>query len=602
MDHVMQSLQTYFGYDSFRPGQEEVIQALLADRDTLAIMPTGGGKSLCYQLPPAHTGDLALVISPLISLMKDQVDALEASGIPAARLDSGQDWDQMVEVRHEVERGAVPLLYLAPERLESPGFLAWLSRLPVRWVIVDEAHCISQWGHDFRPSYQGIRQAFRGLACRPTFAAFTATATDLVREDILQRLGLEDPFIHLGSFDRPNLYFQVDKPKDKRRALLGLLKEGDSAIIYCNTRKTVESVHAYLLDHRLPVTYYHAGLSPEDRSRHQDAFIYDKSPVIVATNAFGMGIDKPDVRHVIHYNMPKDIESYYQEAGRAGRDGGPARATLLFSAQDIITANLLLESSANPHAKDKLSRMVAYCHSGRCLRTNLLRYFGEEPEHEACGYCAICDGETEVTDISQAGQMILSCVARMNQGFGIGLTLAVLKGKKEDRVASLGFDKLSTYGLLKAYTDVDIRDMISLLLVEGYLRQEGKPYPILKLTEKSKDLLFAGDTLAIHKTLKSPGKKTGPRPSLATYDEDLFQDLRALRKDIADNTGLPPYVVFSDKTLMEMAAVKPQSKLAFLAISGVGQKKLEKYGTPFLALIRAYEDRGPKDDKPTNPF
>lgn len=586
MEKVREALQTYFGYDSFRPGQEDVISALMDDRDCVAIMPTGGGKSLCYQLPAATTGDLALVISPLISLMKDQVDALEASGIRAARLDSGQNWEEMRESLQAVEKGEVALLYLAPERLENDGFQAWLSRLSVRWLIVDEAHCISQWGHDFRPSYKCIRQTADSLPTRPAIAAFTATATDSVRQDILVQLGLRDPLIHIGSFDRPNLYFRVEQPKDKRRALLRLLEDSDSAIIYCNTRKTVERVHAYLLDHRVPVTYYHAGLSPDERARNQDAFIYDEAPVMVATNAFGMGIDKPDVRHIIHYNMPKDIESYYQEAGRAGRDGASAQASLLFSAQDIITANLLLEESENPHAQEKLSQMVAFCHSGRCLRAVLLRYFGEEPEKEACGYCAVCDGETELTDITEASQMILSCVARMNQAFGIGLTVSVLRGKKDERITQRAFDELSTYGLLKSYTDADIRDMISLLLVEGYLRQVGRPYPILKLTDKSQALLFGADRLSIHKQLKLPTKKELKTAPAEAYDESLFQDLRALRKEIADNTGVRPYVVFSDKTLIEMARYKPTSKLAFLAISGVGQKKLEKYGHAFMALIR----------------
>lgn len=584
------ALKKYFGYDSFRPGQKEIIQAILAGRDVLAILPTGGGKSICYQLPALCLQGLTLVISPLISLMKDQVDALVDAGIRAGFINSAAKRQDFVQTMQLARQGKLDLLYVAPERLENAAFLQDLSSMHIALIAVDEAHCVSQWGHDFRPSYMHIAEVFDYLPKRPPMAAFTATATETVREDCITQLRLHDPFIYVASFDRPNLYFSVQKPKDKKRTLRDLLDPSSSSIIYCSTRKNVEGVYAYLSDLRYPVTYYHAGLSAKTRAANQEAFIYDRCPIMVATNAFGMGIDKPNVRSVIHYNMPKDLESYYQETGRAGRDGAPAEAVLLFSPQDIMLNAAYIQDSSAPNAAANLQTMVSYCNTGSCLRHFILHYFGEEPDWDSCGNCSVCDGTMTVNDCSVEAQMILSCIIRMGQRFGSGKIIDVLQGHEAAFTQRYHFDQLSTFGLMKDYSAADIRDIISLMVAEGYLRLDGGQYIVLKATEKSREILAGQAKVKINKQLKS-GKNDARRKhtgNIRAYDETLFEILRRLRSQLAQNAGLPPFVIFNDRTLIEMSATFPQTEEELRAVGGVGETKLARYGVPFLSAIRTY--------------
>lgn len=585
-----EALKKYFGYDSFRPGQEDVIRAILNGRDVLAILPTGGGKSICYQIPALCLEGTTLVISPLISLMKDQVDTLRDAGVRAAFFNSATSSEEFARAMRRAREGSLDLLYVAPERLDNEGFLQSLGQMTISLIAVDEAHCVSQWGHDFRPSYLHIAKIFEHLPKRPPMAAFTATATLTVRRDCAEQLSLMEPFVYVTSFDRSNLYFSVQKPRDKKRALRDLLAPSASSIIYCSTRKNVEKVYNYLSDLRYPVTYYHAGLSASTRAANQEAFIYDRCPIMVATNAFGMGIDKPNVRSVIHYNMPKDLESYYQEAGRAGRDGAPAEAVLLFSPQDIMLNATYIQDSSAPNAASNLHTMVSYCNTGSCLRHFILHYFGEAPEWETCGNCSVCDGTMAVSDCTVEAQMILSCIIRMGQRFGSGKIIDVLQGHEADFTRHYHFERLSTFGLMKEYSAGDIRDIISLMVAEGYLRLEGEQYMLLKATDQSRELLSGKAVVRINKQLKSEPshplrKSTG---NIRAYDEALFGELRYLRAELAQNVGVPPFVIFNDRTLIEMAAVFPTTEKELSAVSGVGETKLERYGVPFLTAIKSY--------------
>lgn len=542
-------------------------------------MPTGGGKSLCYELPALYLEHTAIVISPLISLMKDQVDELCAMGVRAKSIHSYLSKEEEREILEDFTNGKLKLLYVSPERFSQSYFISKLNQAKVSFIAIDEAHCVSQWGHDFRPSYKEIKQSVARLKQKVSLHAFTATATAQVKADIISELGLEAPYFFLGGFDRENLFFGLKKPSDKKKWLKENLSNDFPTIIYCNTRKRVESLYAYLKDNYFKVTYYHGGLSSEERTRNQDDFIFDRKPIIIATNAFGMGINKSNVRRVIHYNMPQDIESYYQEAGRAGRDGAKAEAILLFSAQDIMVSKFLIEQSFRPKAKENLSKMAGYAYTTTCLRAYILAYFGEHKE--ACGNCSICKGDFEKTEMTKEAQMILSTISRTGQTYGASLIVDILKGSQNEKVRHSGLTNTTTYGLLKNYQKSDIRDMISLLVHEGYIAIVGEDYPYLKLKPKAEEILFAQKKLYINKMIQKESVSED-----LSFDKALFERLKSVRHSIAENLEIAPYMVFSDKTLEEMARKKPKSKEAFLQITGVGQKKLAQYGIAFMSVIK----------------
>ena len=600
-----EALRHYFGHSAFRPGQERLIDAVLDGRDVLGVMPTGGGKSLCYQVPALLLPGVTLVVSPLISLMKDQVAALQAAGAPAACLNSALSLEQLRTVYSRARQGAYKLLYVAPERLEGEGFDRLVRELEVPLVAVDEAHCISQWGQDFRPSYLGISAFLEGLPRRPAVAAFTATATGPVQQDIVQLLALRDPVREVTGFDRPNLFFDVQHPRSKLAALLKLVEErpGRSGIVYCATRSGVEKVCQALEARGVSATRYHAGLEPEERQRNQDDFQFDRKSVMVATNAFGMGIDKSNVSYVIHYNMPKSLEAYYQEAGRAGRDGEAADCILLYSAGDIATARFLIENGGNeeltPEAREavrrhdyqRLSAMTGYCRTTACLRGRILDYFGQS--HDAsCGSCGNCRGEFASEDITVSAQMILSCVVRVREklGYYVGKTLIVqvLRGSRDQRVRDLGLDKLSTFGLMAQLSAGRVRELMEYLELEGFLRIN-PAHSTLDPAGKARSLLFEGERLSMplrkdRVREKKPASKGTALPE--AREERLLAALRTLRARLAQAEGVPAYIVFSNAALADMARRAPRTMEAFLEVSGVGRVKAAKYGEAFLRVIQ----------------
>ncbi|MCI9267231.1 MAG: DNA helicase RecQ [Lawsonibacter sp.] len=600
-----EALRHYFGHSAFRPGQERLIDAVLDGRDVLGVMPTGGGKSLCYQVPALLLPGVTLVVSPLISLMKDQVAALQAAGAPAACLNSALSLEQLRTVYSRARQGAYKLLYVAPERLEGEGFDRLVRELEVPLVAVDEAHCISQWGQDFRPSYLRISAFLEGLPRRPAVAAFTATATGPVQQDIVQLLALRDPVREVTGFDRPNLFFDVQHPRSKLAALLKLVEErpGRSGIVYCATRSGVEKVCQALEARGVSATRYHAGLEPEERQRNQDDFQFDRKAVMVATNAFGMGIDKSNVSYVVHYNMPKSLEAYYQEAGRAGRDGEAADCILLYSAGDIATARFLIENGGNeeltPEAREavrrhdyqRLSAMTGYCRTTACLRGRILDYFGQS--HDAsCGSCGNCRGEFASEDITVSAQMILSCVVRVREklGYYVGKTLIVqvLRGSRDQRVRDLGLDKLSTFGLMAQLSAGRVRELMEFLELEGFLRIN-PAHSTLEPAGKARSLLFAGERLSMplrkdRVREKKPASKGTALPEAG--EERLLAALRTLRARLAQAEGVPAYIVFSNATLADMARRAPRTMEAFLEVSGVGRVKAAKYGEAFLRVIQ----------------
>lgn len=639
---ALEALTRYFGYDSFRPGQQGIVEALLAGHDVLGVMPTGAGKSVCYQIPAALSPGATLVISPLISLMRDQVDALNDLGMPAAFINTTQTPDEQAMVFAQAAAGQIKLLYVAPERLETGRFRDFAARTPISLIAVDEAHCVSQWGQDFRSSYLGIGDFIAGLPQRPPVGAFTATATERVRRDIVGLLGLRNPAVTVTGFDRPNLYFDVVKLETKYKAAWVARYVADhpdeSGIVYCATRKTTEALADTLNQMGHPAVAYHGGMSPDAREAAQRDFITDKVPVVVATNAFGMGIDKSNVRYVIHHNLPESIEAYYQEAGRAGRDGEPSRCTLLWNESDIVTRRRLLDNDyenerLTPEEREivrqskrrLLDGMVGYCRTTDCLHRYMTRYFGQELSPNAgsaagediaadssqsgkCGACSNCESTFETIDVTRVAQAISRCVHDVGQRVGSGKIVKILRGSRAQDLAWLNPERMPTFGMLKDVNEARVRDVLSQMATDGYLSIAEGRMPIVMFGARAAETAapdFHYETKRVERKSAAAGSgRSGgvadtadsanvPGDALGSYipdddEESLFQKLRELRRTIAQEIGKPPYIVFSDKTLRDMARIKPVTNAQFLAVNGVGQHKLDLYGQRFMQAIASF--------------
>ena len=612
-------LKQYFGYDTFREGQRPLIDSVLKGRDVLGIMPTGAGKSMCFQIPALMMEGITLVISPLISLMKDQVGALNQAGVHAAFLNSSLTMGQYVKALRLAKEGRYKIIYVAPERLETEGFLEFVlsENVHISFLAVDEAHCVSQWGQDFRPSYLKIMEFLKKLPYRPVVGAYTATATEDVRDDIMDILELQNPYVMTTGFDRENLYFAVKKPVDKYKELVHYLKDrekkfsGSSGIIYCLTRKNVEDICYRLRKEGFSVTRYHAGLSDEERKENQEDFIYDRRQIMVATNAFGMGIDKSDVRFVIHYNMPKNMESYYQEAGRAGRDGEPAECILYYEPLDVRTNRFFIENGEDNEELDEFTRqlvkerdierlkqMTFYCFTSECLRHYILKYFGENSSGY-CGNCLNCMTQFEEVDITNETRAIIHCIDANRMNYGVSTIIDILRGAKNQKILSKGLNQNPEYGTLSQITVARLRQIIQELMYQGYLELSGDQYPVIQTTRKSAEFQQNNRTFVMklakekeqeevsgRKQKRGSRKKAGAAAMLSEKDLELFETLRVLRREIAGEEKVPPYMIFSDKTLALMSAAHPANLEEILRISGVGEFKLQKYGERFLQVIR----------------
>ena len=606
---ALETLKTYFGYDTFREGQEKIVEAILTNRDVLAIMPTGAGKSICYQIPALILPGITLVISPLISLMQDQVKALNDAGIHAAFINSSLTENQISKALYLAASGRYKIIYVAPERLENYEFLEFARNVEISMVTVDEAHCISQWGQDFRPSYLKIVEFIKNLPKRPIVSAFTATATEEVKNDILCTLSLADPEVVITGFDRKNLYYSVENIRRKDEFIMEYIEKHptESGIIYCATRKNVDNLFELLFKRGVPVTRYHAGLTNETRKKNQDDFIYDRTPVIIATNAFGMGIDKSNVRYVIHYNMPQSMENYYQEAGRAGRDGENSQCILLFSLQDVMIDRMLLDNKdfSDVDEEDeylirqrdirRLQTMEGYCKTTGCLRNYILEYFGEKTSGP-CDNCGNCHREYHEVDMTAEAKWVVNCVAETRGRYGLTIVLGTLMGAKRARLRELRTDQYKSYGALSGHSEAELRTLISQMTERGYLYQTQEKYSVLKLGDITP--LKDENTRVIMRTYeeKEPDKKKKIQKAvrkrstdaLTSAGYDLFEVLRKLRLEIAKEESMPPYIIFSDKTLIDMCVKKPSDEEEMLNVSGVGANKLKKYGQRFLEEIQKF--------------
>ena len=603
---IYKILKTYFGYDGFKMGQEKIVEGILEGKDALGIMPTGGGKSLCYQLPALALEGITIVISPLISLMKDQVDSLKEMGIASTFINSTLE-DRILQERiKDIRALKYKIIYIAPERLNSYIFTNLIDDIDISMIAIDEAHCISQWGHDFRPSYRNIPRFIDSFDKRPIVSAFTATASEDVVAEIKELINFRNPVESMIGFDRPNLFYEVKKIANKTDFIADFIKTtypDETGIIYCATRKSVESLTSKLNSLDFNAIAYHGGMSPEIRTEAQEAFIYNRVQIIVATNAFGMGIDKPDVRFVIHYNMPQNMESYYQEAGRAGRDGEKSHCILLYSPADIVKQKLLIQN--NPLSPERenllyknLQYLVDYCHTNDCLRVDILKYFGENRQMEKCNNCGNCLDDSEMVDITLEAQKILSCIFRADERFGVSLIMQVLRGSRNKRVLQFGLDKISTYGIMKEYKEATIREIIMTLISRGYIITSLDKFPVLKLSKTSKEVL-KGQVKVFHKKhlmqVKTPKKtKANLGELMENFDHELFEKLREVRYSLSSEKGIAPFMIFHDSSLREMASFLPIDKDSFLKIKGVALKKYESYGEDFLTIIKEYVEKNGK--------